>query len=161
MAAGRPEGFAVVYDRLGRVLLNVARAMLHDKSEAEDAVQDVFVELVRYRHRLAQVQDLEAYGFAVLRHRIWRRLKQQRQEQRRRRDRAAIKPAPEDADSTEELTAALAALPAKQREVIALKIDGGRTFAQIGQILQISPNTAASRYRYALEKLRQVLESSS
>ncbi|OPX21729.1 MAG: hypothetical protein B1H04_06155 [Planctomycetales bacterium 4484_123] len=41
---------------------------------------------------------------------------------------------------------------------ISLKIDGQLTFAQIGEVLGISPNTAASRYRYALEKLRRLLE---
>jgi RNA polymerase sigma-70 factor (ECF subfamily) len=49
-------------------------------------------------------------------------------------------------------------LPAEQREVISLKIDGDLTFAQIAAVFDISPNTAASRYRYALEKLRRMLE---
>ena len=52
------------------------------------------------------------------------------------------------------LQRALLALPAEQREVLALKIDGELTFAQIAQVINVSINTAASRYRYALEKLR-------
>jgi RNA polymerase sigma-70 factor (ECF subfamily) len=52
----------------------------------------------------------------------------------------------------------LASLPLEQREVITLKIDGGLTFAQIAEILHVNPNTAASRYRYAMEKLRRFLE---
>ena len=48
-------------------------------------------------------------------------------------------------------------MPLKQREIIALKIDGGLTFVQIGEVLGVSPNTAASRYRLALEKLRTAL----
>jgi RNA polymerase sigma-70 factor (ECF subfamily) len=63
------------------------------------------------------------------------------------------------ADSlADDLPNALKALPADQREVIALKLDGGLTFAQVAEILNVSPNTAASRYRYALEKLRRMLE---
>ncbi len=42
--------------------------------------------------------------------------------------------------------------------MISLKIDGQLTFAQIAQVLGISVNTAASRYRYALEKLRGMLQ---
>lgn len=57
----------------------------------------------------------------------------------------------------DELAAAVAALPAEQREVIALKIDGGLTFAEIAAVMHTSLNTAASRYRYALEKLRASL----
>jgi RNA polymerase sigma-70 factor (ECF subfamily) len=39
-----------------------------------------------------------------------------------------------------------------------LKIDGGLTFAQIAEVLNVNANTAASRYRYAIAKLRQSLE---
>ena len=55
------------------------------------------------------------------------------------------------------LLRALGALPVEQREVISLKIDGELTFAQIAKVLEVSPHTAASRYRYALEKLRRSL----
>jgi RNA polymerase sigma factor (sigma-70 family) len=57
----------------------------------------------------------------------------------------------------DELAAAVAALPEAQREVVALKIDAGLTFAEIAAVTGTSLNTAASRYRYALEKLRTAL----
>ena len=59
---------------------------------------------------------------------------------------------------TERLTQALTMLPPEQREVLSLKIAGELTFAQIGEVLSVSQNTAASRYRYALEKLHAVLK---
>jgi RNA polymerase sigma-70 factor (ECF subfamily) len=55
------------------------------------------------------------------------------------------------------VTSAVAALPPTQREVIALKIDGGLTFAEIASVLGTSINTVASRYRYALEKIRTMI----
>jgi RNA polymerase sigma-70 factor (ECF subfamily) len=48
----------------------------------------------------------------------------------------------------------LAALPEEQRTVVAMKIKGELTFEEIAAALEVSANTAASRYRYALEKLR-------
>ena len=63
-------------------------------------------------------------------------------------------------DEVRQLQAALTAVPMKFREVITLKIWAGLTFAQIGETLGISPNTAASRYRYGLETLRNRLSSS-
>ena len=48
----------------------------------------------------------------------------------------------------------LAALPSCQREVIVLKIWHQFTFEEIGALLEISPNTAAGRYRYGLQKLK-------
>ena len=55
------------------------------------------------------------------------------------------------------IESALKSLPAQQREVVVMKIWGGLTFTQIGQAMGISINTAASRYRYALERLQAVL----
>ena len=57
----------------------------------------------------------------------------------------------------EELAAALGELPAEQRAVAHLKLWGGLTFEEIAAALEIPPNTAASRYRYALDKLRDRL----
>lgn len=48
-------------------------------------------------------------------------------------------------------------LPEKFSEVIVMKVWGERTFAEIGEALNISQNTAASRYRYGLEALRKQL----
>ena len=52
---------------------------------------------------------------------------------------------------------AMQRIPGEQREVLVLKIWGELTFDQIGRELGLSPNTAASRYRYALAALRQEL----
>lgn len=55
------------------------------------------------------------------------------------------------------LESGLKELPDKFAEVIVMKIWGEQTFAQIGESLDISPNTAASRYRYGLEALKKKL----
>ncbi len=56
-----------------------------------------------------------------------------------------------------ELESAVRRLPLHQQEVLVLKIWGGLTFAEIAETLGISANTAASRYRYALDHLRNDL----
>jgi len=60
----------------------------------------------------------------------------------------------DEAAYRDELTSALAELPAEQRAVVHLKLWEGLTFEQIAETLDIPPNTAASRYRYGLDKLR-------
>lgn len=52
---------------------------------------------------------------------------------------------------------ALKELPDKFSEVISMKIWGERTFADIAEVLGISINTAASRYRYGIEALKKKL----
>lgn len=158
LAGGEPEGYAALYDRLGGALYRTARAMLKDSADAQDAVQDVFIELVRNRHRLSLVRDLDAYVFAMLRHGIGRRLTHRKKDDQRLRQLAMMPQTTPDVEIHDDVEQAMATLPAEQREVIAMKISGGLTFAQIAQILDISPNTAASRYRYALEKLKRILE---
>jgi len=54
--------------------------------------------------------------------------------------------------------AALRGLPTAQAEVVVLKIWEEMTFAQIAEILTIPADTAASRYRYAMQKLFQALK---
>ena len=161
LAAGEPEAFAAVYDRFAARLFAVATTMTGSATEAEDIVHDLFVDLATHRQRFTRVTDLDAYLFTTLRHAVsrhWRRRSIHRKAIDRMRHelpREATytdQPAPDEA-----LAAALAALPAAQREVLALKIDGGLTFAEIARVTNTRPNTAASRYRYALAQLRRLL----
>ena len=55
------------------------------------------------------------------------------------------------------LAVAMERLPHEQREVLVMKIWNELTFAEIGEALEISQNTAASRYRYGLENLKKAL----
>lgn len=52
----------------------------------------------------------------------------------------------------------LGELPVPQREVIVLKLWHEYTFEEIGELLEVSPHTAAGRYRYGLEKLRACMK---
>ena len=159
LAAGDQRAYAELYDRLAGRLFRTAMTMLGHREDAEDAVQDVFAAMVRSRDKLAHVEDLKAYVFASLRRSA------ARIGARRGRGRVALAAAakqvrrsgPADAGD-DRLARALGRLPGKQREVIAMKIDAELTFAEIGRALGISPNTVASRFRYALEKLRGELE---
>lgn len=161
LAEGRPEAIGAIYDRFGAALFRVAVSMIGSRADAEDALQEVFVGLLRTGGKRVQIANLRAYLFTALRRAALRIGERQRQE------RAApaheflelSAPAPNaiDAERAEKLERALQSLPAEQRELIALKIDGGLTFAELATVLAISPNTAASRYRYALEKLRDFM----
>lgn len=70
-----------------------------------------------------------------------------------------FEPNPECDDRANHLEEAVVQLPSEQREVLVLKIWGGLTFAEIADRLDLSPHTAASRYRYALGALRQKLST--
>lgn len=155
LAQGQPEAFARLYELHAARMLAVARVLTGTLTDAEDAVQQTFLNLHLNRRALARADRPSAYAFGVLRnaaHRI----------RERRRPTALVadvaEPTEEDGPDTTGLARALDGLPPEQREVVTLKVDAGLTFEEIGSTLDISPNTAASRYRYALERLRERLE---
>jgi RNA polymerase sigma factor (sigma-70 family) len=157
IAAGDQAAFAALFDRFGACLFASARSLLGSDPDAEDAVQDVWAAVARSRHRLRGVRSVKAYLYKALRNVVVRRWARQRRA-------VSLDDVSEPAGGEEgppgpddRLERALRSLPAEQREVVVLKIDGEMTFAELAEALGISPNTAASRYRYALEKLRDAL----
>lgn len=161
--AGDPEPLepgdpvAALYDRFGPALYRTARTLLRHADLAEDAVQETFVGLVRARVAPSDLENAKAYLFAALRHAAAKLLARHGRERSGTDLPDLPAPRPAEGGRSAELERALQNLPTDQREVVALKIDGGLTFAEVAACLGVSPNTAASRYRYALEKLRAAL----
>ncbi len=159
----------------GPRLLLFARQQTRSHEDAEDILQDALVKLVEKLEAGTFSGGQEAwmpYLYTTL-----RRLSidlGRRDDRRRRREDVAHGGIDEDraegehpwfaGDESDDETrtlieAGLKELPKKFSEVIVMKIWGERTFAEIGEALEISPNTAASRYRYGLEALRKKLNS--
>jgi RNA polymerase sigma-70 factor (ECF subfamily) len=157
------DGLGAIYDRFAPRLFAVAMRLLSVREEAEECVQDLFVNLARTGDSRPRIEDLSAYLFSSIRRSaIARSRAQERREQLVSVLERSGEPAMNAPDSLDAraLHQALADLPDEQREVVTLKIDGQLTFAEIALVLRISQNTAASRYRYALEKIRLSLEIS-
>ena len=167
LAAGDAASYRDAYGLYGAALFRSALRILGNRADAEDAVQEVFAAMVRSRERIGQVADLKAYIFASLRNTAIR-LGQKRQRQGATGLKTVgltasvekVEKVENDGGfEAEKLWQLVGRLPEEQRAVLALKIHGELTFEQIGEVFGISPNTAASRYRYALQKLKQMMES--
>lgn len=156
LIAGKESAFELLYDRLGARLLRVAKSICGSHAEAEDVVQDALINLIKLGARLADVQNLEGYLFTSVQRGAVARASRRRKE-RDIAEKIDVQSSTEESGDGESLERMLSKLPEDQRMVVALKIDGELTFEEIGAVLQISANTAASRYRYALEKLRHSL----
>jgi RNA polymerase sigma-70 factor (ECF subfamily) len=148
-----------VYDELGPGLYQHALTIVARRGLADDAVQQTFVRLLE-RGRFGDIGSARAFLHAVLRHEAYRLLKQAR---RGEADVPEVEPLLAEDESGEQreerrnLERALRQLPVEQREVVHLKVWQQMTFAEIGGLLQVPLNTAASRYRYALERLRELM----
>ena len=161
MESARPEDdWQTCFTQLGPALLLFARRWTNCRAEAEDIVQEAFVRFWRRQHSISN----RALLYATVRSTALDRL---RSDQRRARREAAValdgaqhlEPQFTTVDEGQRmLTAAVERLPNEQREVVILKIWNEFTFAEIGSVLEISQNTAASRYRYALGALKKILQ---
>ena len=144
----------------GRLLL-FARQQARLSSEGEDLLQEALVEAWQ-RTGSGQLPSVPLVAATIRRRAIdWARSGDRRQRRAETvewaADRPWFDPAAADAETREWLEVALRALPDDQRAVVTLKIWGELTFAEIAETLEIPANTAASRYRYGLERLRQEL----
>ncbi len=138
----------------GPALLLLARQYVNSHADAEDVVHDAFLAFWKTKHR---AEDPTAYLYSCVRNTSlnWIRNRRRRQQ----REQAQAQPESQNwfTMQHDDLQQQLTLLPTEQREVVVLKIWGHLNFRQIGEALGISSNTAASRYRYALEKLRASL----
>ena len=149
----------------GPRLLLFARGWSQCREDAEDLVQDAI--LLMWHHQADKggtPPDLPLV-FSTIR---FCGLNHHRSEKRRRKREESViylndfqdvwlDPLMEEDEEALILRDAVQRLSAKLRDVVIMKFWGGLTFQQIAETLAISPNTAASRYRYAMEQLAQEL----
>jgi len=143
---------AALYDAWAARLLAYMMTITRDRHRAEDALQNLFVKLAT---NPPDLRDPKAYLYRAARREAWRSAKV-------RGDGALIDlnvlaPVSEPVPDLEALANALDELPAEQAEVVLLHTVEGFTFQEVAKIVRVSADTAASRYRLALVKLKELL----
>lgn len=146
----------MLYRKHAPALLLFAASLGCEHCRAQDAVHQVFLKLLESGD-LRNARDIKAYLFAGVRNAVFNDLTARRRDVPLDPDTMWFHPSNRDYSSELRLRQSLSALPEDQRAVIVLHVWGELTFFQIGEILAISPNTVASRYRYALAKLRETM----
>lgn len=158
-----PAGLDIarLYDEHAQPLYAFLLNFTRDEADTRDLLQEIFLKLARDDGLLRGVREERAF-LIRLAHNLAIDLMRRRGTRERTRENFAadfISPFAPTSDPDEsvfrgELAGALGELPEDQRAVVHLKLWEGLTFEQIAAALEIPPNTAASRYRYALDKLR-------
>jgi RNA polymerase sigma-70 factor (ECF subfamily) len=157
------QELAGIYVEHRQGLFTLALSIVRDPERAQDAVHDAFARLCRTAHR--PTGDLTAYVFAAVRNAAI--------DICRRSPPGTVSIFETEGDSPEPSPAAQVAeherdqlvrrelekLPDAQKQVIMMKIYGELTFEQIAQSLGEPLQTVASRYRRALARLRETMES--
>jgi RNA polymerase sigma-70 factor (ECF subfamily) len=163
---GDPAALCRIYEKHRDGLLKVAAALLNDRSGIEDVLHDVFVEFARTTGRFRLQGSLKGYLSICVANRARDVNRTKRRHNTVSLDEidapAAGENRPERAAMSHELDAkldaAMAELPDEQRETIVLHLQGRLPFREIARLKEISINTAMSRYRYGLDRIRSTLD---
>jgi RNA polymerase sigma-70 factor (ECF subfamily) len=156
-----------LYDQFGQLAYAVAVQTLHDASEAEDVVQEVFTTIWNDPGKyVARLGSLSAWLVQVVRNRSIDRLRSRQARARATAELAKREPldndaspaiAPEDAEAMQRVVREINQLPAEQKEIIELAYFGGLSQSQIADKLSQPLGTVKTRMRRAMERLRQAL----
>jgi len=176
---GEVQAFDVLVFRHRRGLFNFLLRSVHNRSRAEELLQDVFLRVIRAKDRYERTARFSTWVYTIARNicvdesrRARFRQHASLEEKRGGRDgggglslldvksaqqigtdEAAAGPALRD-----RMSEAVSRLPEDQREVFLMRQLGGLSFKEIGEVVSAPENTVKSRMRYALEKLRTDLK---
>jgi RNA polymerase sigma-70 factor, ECF subfamily len=145
-----------LYDRHGAALVLYACAFVSDGGAAEDVVHNVFLKLLRGHQ---SVPDLPAaYLYRAVRNAALNVRRNRSREEPLLNHELWLNHRAGDRNAALALEKAMRALPEEQMEIVVMRIWGGMTLEEAAEITGVPLNTAASRYRYAIAKLREQLK---
>ena len=159
-----PLDFERLYDEHAQALFAFLLNLTRNEADTRDLLQEVFVKLAGRPALLSGVREARSF-LLRLAHNLAIDLIRRRGAREKYHGQMAEQPMsifapaaePDAGALRESLAAALGDLPPDQRAVVHLKRWEGLTFEQIAALLELPLNTAASRYRYGLDKLRERL----
>lgn len=158
-----PEAaLAELFDLTAVRLVRYAMSVTASQTDAEDALQGAFSRIARRPQLLVAAKLPWSYLLQAVRNEALRILQREKSRKRLPVAASAVPLSAEEQvlqhESAEQIRRILEGLPTEQSEVVILKHWEDLTFAEIAEVLKISQNTVASRYRYAMEKLQRALE---
>jgi len=161
---GDADLFEILVRRYEARLYALAWRMLHNRADAEDAVQESFVKAYRSLKRFRGEARFSTWLYRITLNHILNKL---RKGSRLRRadldlDRMESHLSPTQASRQRELQVAVARavdeLPPRQRAIFHMRYEEERTHAEIAEILGISEGASKANYHHAVTKLRESLE---
>lgn len=162
---GSTKALSSIYEKYRDDLLRLATALLNDKEDAEDVVQDVFLSFAGSAGNFQLTGSLKGYLATCVANRARNRNRAgQRRKNLESDNREPYVPNTKTLDrwivnceELETISNALASVPWRQREVITLHLYGEMKFREIAELQKVSIKTTQSRYRCGLDKLRKLI----
>ena len=157
------DAFAALYEEMSRPMYTVACRILHNRSDAEDVVQDVFLKMLK-TDDFDAVGNIRAYILQMVRNEALMLLRK-----RSREDLVEDVPAEKDTawqdsqvqEDAAAIVSAIERLDADERDIFTLHVNGELGFEEISGIMNMSLSTVYRRYQKALKKLRKMINGGS
>ena len=140
------QEFCRLYETYKNGIFRYARSIMKDMGAAEDVLQETFLKVLTGGLRCAPGKE-QAWLYRVARNLCYDHLR------KAKREKTLADPVePKEEYGYMEL---IASLSPKDQEIVSLKIIGGLTHREIGNVLGISPKAAQKRYERAIAIMRK------
>jgi len=161
-ATGDRSAFAEFYDRYSSSILGLLIRMLHDRSEAEDTLQEVFLQVWRTASRFdASRASPKVWLFLIARSRATDHLRRRAPSAGPVDCEPTTMAGPESQLEKQEaagvISAALAELPDAQRSAIFQAFYGGHSYEAVARLQGVPVGTIKTRIRLGMHHLRDML----
>ena len=162
-AAGDLRAFEAFYDRYRQPLYRYLLRLAGDEASANDWYQGAWEKVIRARKSYRPKAPFRAWLYRVAHNHAMDQFRRNRPET----DLDSVTLVSGDEGPAENLLRqgreeslreAVQALPEKQREALLLKLDGGLALDEIAAVTGVNRETAKSRLRYAVSRLKTVLK---
>ncbi len=162
-ANGDPEAFECLYARHRGPLYRYVLRRVGDAATANDLYQGAWEKIIRARNRYKPSAPFRAWMFRIAHNHVMDHFRAAKPETDLPAEILESPGAgPEQQSSEDEKSAALeravSTLPAEQKEAILLRLEGGFDLQAIADITGVNRETAKSRLRYAVDKLKAAMQ---
>jgi RNA polymerase sigma-70 factor (ECF subfamily) len=163
-AAGNTAAFETLYGRYRKPLYRYVLRQVGDEATANDLYQGTWERIIKARNRYRSAAPFAAWMFRIAHNHLvdhWRR--QRNTVSTEDMELAATEAGPARQAGCDEhhqlLQQAIRGLPDNQKQTLMLRLEADMGLADIGRITGVGRETVKSRLRYAVAKLKQVLQS--
>jgi RNA polymerase sigma factor (sigma-70 family) len=162
---GDRSAFDSLFRQYYPFLLNYGKSICPDKDTVDDSIQDLFIELWQSRAS-AEIRSLKAYLLKALKYKLFRHF---RKKEFKSEDFIPENTAFEishdlfiinqetEQQNTKAIINALNRLPARQKEIIYLKIYQGLSYEEVSEVMNVNYQVARNLFYQAIKSLRQIL----
>lgn len=164
--SGNADSFREIYNEFADALFTYGSKITPDRELLKDCIQDLFIDLYRYNLELRCPEYLEFYLYKTLKHLLIRKIRLGRQLQHLPAEDFTVFnlnfnfeedyfQQESEMKRQESVKRILQNLDDTKRELIFLKFTSGLNYAEIGEILNLKPDTVKKQLYRLLQSLRE------